>query len=203
VSNLLVLGAGGHGRVVAEAAADRFSKIAFLDDKSDRTETGTPPIIGSLAELVSHKEEYSHAVVAIGNNEQRLAMIERLLADGFQVTSVVHQSAVVSPSAIIEDGCVILAQAVVGAGARIGRGSIVNTSASIDHDCILGEGVHVSPGAHLAGSVSVGARTWIGIGAAVRECAVIGSDVVVGAGAAVVADVAPGITVTGVPARPD
>ena len=85
---------------------------------------------------------------------------------------------------------------------RIGIGAIINTDATVDHDCVLGSAVHVSPGAHLAGGVCVGDRSWVGIGSAVRQLARIGSDVMVGAGAAVVADIPDGCVVTGVPARP-
>lgn len=90
----------------------------------------------------------------------------------------------------------------MNAGACIGRGAILNTGCSVDHDCILGMTVHVSPGARLAGGVIIGEGSWIGIGASVKQLVRIGSRVIVGAGAVVLADVPDGITVVGVPARP-
>ena len=95
----------------------------------------------------------------------------------------------------------MFAQAVVQPGSRLGEGCIVNTAATVDHDCTLGAFVHISPGAHLAGGTQVGEDSWIGIGACTRQQVRIGSGVTVGAGAAVVGDVADGLTVAGVPAR--
>lgn len=108
----------------------------------------------------------------------------------------------VSPDTKIEYGSIVVAGAVVNIGATIGLGGIINIESSVDHDCVLGNGVHICPGARLAGDVHVGDRSWIDIGAAVRQGIQIGSDVVVGAGAAVVNDVPDELTVVGVPARP-
>ncbi len=201
MSGLLVLGAGGHGRVIADAASHSYQTIAFLDDSPDSCECGRWPVLGPIKDLSSYRNDFTQVTVAVGDNARRLLLIERLIGDGVRIVSIVHPSATVSPNASIGSGSVILAQSAVNIGSRLGLGCIVNTGATIDHDCELGDGVHVSPGAHLAGNVSVGARAWIGIGAAVREGVKIGADVVVGAGAAVIDNVAVCTTVVGVPAK--
>lgn len=190
---LVILGAGGHGRVVADIAeACGYGQISFLDDR-------WPEIIQSGAWRVTGSgtadEPYA---LGIGDNQTRLRLLEATPGDP---VTLVHPSAVVSPHAQLGAGCVICAGAVVGAFARLGPGSIVNTSASVDHDCDLEAGVHISPGARLGGGVSVGSRSWIGIGAAVREYTRLGTDTVIGAGAAVIRDVPDNTRMGGVPAK--
>jgi sugar O-acyltransferase (sialic acid O-acetyltransferase NeuD family) len=204
-SGLLIIGAGGHGKVVADAAQHQavWKQIAFLDRDTSLTEVLGLPIVGSdpaSSDLVSR---FPDAAVAIGDPRLRLELLDQLARIGYRLPVIRHPSAVVSPHATIESGCVLLANSVVNPGSRLGRGCIVNTAASIDHDCELADGVHVAPGAHLAGGVRVGNSTWIGIGTSVREYLTIGSAVTVGAGAAVVADIPDGQLVAGVPASRD
>jgi sugar O-acyltransferase (sialic acid O-acetyltransferase NeuD family) len=201
---LLILGAGGHGRVVADAAAaaGNWGAIAFLDDAFPGVaSSGSWPIVGRLAELNDRIGEYDACTAAFGDARLRLASIERATAAGFQVPMIVHPRATVSAHAVLASGCVVLAGAVINHGAEIASGCIVSTGATVDHDCVLAAGVHVCPGAHLAGDVSIGERTWFGIGAVAKQSLRIGADVTVGAGAVVVADVRDGVTVVGVPAR--
>jgi sugar O-acyltransferase (sialic acid O-acetyltransferase NeuD family) len=198
-SALLILGAGGHGRVVGELAAQvPASEILFLDDDLSK-----PGVIGPLTQCQEPdlRQRCPMAVVALGRARLRLQWLERLQQLGYHCPSLVHPTAWVSPTAVLDSGTVVLPQAAVMTGARLGAGCIVNTSASVDHDCRLGDGVHICPGAHLAGEVQVGPRSWIGIGASVIQGRRIGADVTVGAGAAVVHDLAEGVTAVGVPAR--
>lgn len=200
---LAVLGASGHGRVVADAAIESgWEDVVFFDDAADGPLTcGVWPIKGRTADLLASAHRFDGAVVAIGQNAVRLQKLMTLVASGVPLATVVHPRAVVSRSATIGGGSVVCAGAVVNPYAVVGRGAIVNTCASIDHDCVLGEGVHISPGAHLGGHVRVGDRSWVGIGAAVRHQVTIGQDVIIGAGAAVIGDVRSGLTVVGVPAE--
>lgn len=204
MSELLILGAGGHGKVVAEAARDGgdWRRIAFLDDRHpDLDHVLDWPVLGRCEDAADLRADFTHAAVAIGDAGLRLAWLERLAALGYRLDPIVHPSASISRSARLDAGVVVLAQAAINAGAIVGRGSIVNTGASVDHDCLLGEGVHVCPGARIAGEVRIGDGSWIGIGASVVQCLTIGRGVTVGAGAAVIADVADDLTVVGVPAR--
>ncbi len=202
---LLIVGAGGHGKVVADAALStgRWDEVVFLDDAwPGKKENGRWGISGKVENLSEWQIRCKDAVVAVGDNRLRLIFQHRLVDAGFEIVSVIHPSAQISPFTQIGAGSVVFANAVVNVGTVIGEGAIINTAATIDHDCRLGMGVHVSPGAHLAGGVLVGEFSWIGIGGVVRDLISIGSDVIVGAGAVVVADIPDGMTVMGVPARP-
>jgi len=203
MKSLLILGAGGHGRVVADAASLLgFIKIAFLDDADIRPAIPNPfEIIGKISHLENFSLHWKTAIVAIGNNEARLHYFQRLKEFGFDAPAVVHPTAVVSRHAQIGGGVFIAAGAIVNIGARIGNAAILNTGSTIDHDCVVGDGAHISPGANLAGSVSVGERAWVGIGASIREGMRVGTDSIVGAGSAVVSNVPDSATVVGTPAK--
>jgi len=195
MSDLLILGAGGHAKVVAETAlaSGYASRVTFLDD---RTHT---PLVQALEPHI--REQFPAAVVAIGHTATRLHWLEQLSALGYALPVLIHPTAWVSPSASLGPGSLVFAQAALQAQASIGMGVILNTGCSVDHDVCLADGVHVCPGARLAGEVTVGARSWIGIGACVIQQVRIGADVTIGAGAAVVHDLPDGITAVGIPAR--
>jgi sugar O-acyltransferase (sialic acid O-acetyltransferase NeuD family) len=201
---LAVVGAGQHGRVVAECAERLGCRRIGLFGGDAASDSSPAPwtLEGSENDLPDRRKEFPTFVVALGDNARRLAVHARLTSIGLGATTLVHPGATISSYARIGAGSVVLAGACVVIGAQIGEAVIVNTAASVDHDCVLGDGVHVSPGAHLAGGVRVGDRSWIGIGAVVRQGICIGRDAVIGAGAVVVADVADGVTVVGNPARP-
>jgi sugar O-acyltransferase (sialic acid O-acetyltransferase NeuD family) len=209
MASLLLLGAGGHARVVAETALTSgcFRRIAFLDDSC----TGPAqlpdqfgwPVIGPFVAALDPqvRQQFSASLVAIGNATVRLQWLPRLAAAGYEIPVVIHPTAWLSPSAQLGLGSVVFAQAAIQAQAVIGSGVILNTGCSVDHDAQLGDGVHICPGARLAGEVQVGDRSWIGIGASVIQQIRIGADVTVGAGAAVVRDLPDGVIAVGVPAR--
>lgn len=201
---LLILGAGGHAKVVAEAAlaTGRWDAVAFLDDRHPAArEVMGWPVLGRLGDAPSLRGRYPDALVAIGHCRTRLRVQNELRRNGFDLPVVVHPAAWVSPSATLGAGTVVFAQAAVNACARVGEACILNTGCSVDHDCALGDGVHVCPGARLAGEVAVGDATWVGIGSSVIQRVRLGADVTVGAGAAVLRDVPDGVTAVGVPAR--
>lgn len=201
---LAILGASGHGKVVADTAeVCGWQSVVFFDDAwPAKDRNGAWPVEGNTAALLERLSDFDAVLVAIGDNRIRLEKLVILRDAGARLASLVHPAATVSRYASMEGGSVVFAGAVVNAYARIGLGCILNTGCSVDHDCILLAAVHISPGAHLAGGVQVGEAGWIGIGACVRQSIRIGSRVMVGAGAVVVADVIDGATVTGVPARP-
>lgn len=203
IKRLAILGASGHGKVVADIAECLgWQHISFFDDAwPDKKKNSAWNVIGNSEILFKQLSYFSCVAVAIGSNDIRLNKLRELRQAGAVLTSLVHPSAIVSRYAVIEDGVVIVAGAVVNADARIGFGTIINTSASVGHDCVLGEACHICPGARLAGGVEIGARSWIGVGSSVRQLTKIGDDVLVGAGASVVNDIASHSLAVGVPAR--
>ena len=203
MTRLLIIGGGGHGAVVAEAAiaSGSWSEILFLDDELTGQCVLDHPVAGSVSELSGFLDDNTESLVAIGNNRQRLELLDRISENDGATATVIHPKAWISPSATISPGVVICAGVIVNARASIGPGCILNTGATIDHDCVIHAGAHISPGANLAGCVTIGMRTWVGIGSSVREGINIGKDSIVGAGAAVVEDVNDGVSVGGVPAR--
>lgn len=195
MTRLFIVGAGGHGKVVAETAEIcGYTDVSFLDQFwPDKTLNAHWPVVG-----LPKRDRYP-LFCAIGKNDVRARLFDELdLADS---PVLIHPDACVSRYAEIAAGTLILAGCVVNTDTIIGRGVILNTASSIDHDCQIADFVHISPGAHLAGKVTVGRSSWIGIGAVVREGVCIGSNVIVAAGAAVVNDVEDGARVGGVPAR--
>lgn len=197
-----VIGAGAQGRVVLDVwrASRPDLDIAFLDD--DASKHGTlihgAPVVGGLDVLDRIDAE---AVLAIGNNELRLAVAARL-ADKVRFAIVVHPSAAVLPTATLGPGTVVFAGAVVNTDARVGSHVIVNSGAIVEHDCILEDGVSVSPGARMGGRVHIRRGAFIATGATLAPRVDVGEGAIVGAGAVVVRDVAARSIVYGVPARP-
>ena len=202
MSKLLILGAGGHGKVVAEIASlmKQWDEIAFLDDSKELKQVNGYKVIDSLRNYHLYKQKYDNIFVAIGNNKFRIDLINNLLLEGFNVPILVHPSAVISKNVKIDKGTVIMAGAVINTNSVIGKGCIINTSSSIDHDCILKDGVHISPGVHEGGTVNIGKCSWVCIGSSIVNNTTIGNNVIIAAGAAVIKDVPDNVMVAGVPA---
>lgn len=203
--NLVIIGAGGHGKVVADTAEqmDKWQKIIFLDDASNQSYVLQHwPLIGASTELgQSVLPADCDAVVAIGNCQYRFKWINKLKNMGFNLPIICHPSAYISPHASVSNASVIFAQCAINAGAYIGQGCIINTGSTIDHDCIIGDYAHISPGAHLAGNTHVGEFSWLGIASCTKQQVKIGCHCIVGAGAVVLNDVDNNKVVAGNPAR--
>ncbi len=202
MKNLLIFGASGQGKVVADIAilSGRYEKIAFLDDDKTKKNFGDFEILGDIQYAIHNKDKFE-TIVAIGNNGIRRKIQTELEKEGVTVATLVHPSAVIAESVTLGIGSVVVAGAVVNPGAVIGKGCIVNTCASVDHDSIVGDFVHISVGAHITGTVKVGNGTFIGAGACVINNINICQNCVIGAGATVVENITESGTYVGVPAR--
>lgn len=197
MKRLLIIGASGHGKVVADIATKcGYTDIVFLDDDETVKWCGKYPVTAK-SDLI--KELDGDVVVAVGNAAIRQKLMGKI--DENRMVSLIHPNAVVAEDVEMGEGSVVMAGAVINPGSRLGKGCIVNTASSIDHDCKLGDYVHVAVGAHLAGNVEVGERSWIGAGATVSNNVRICGGCMVGAGAVVVKNIKEGGTYVGVPAR--
>ena len=194
---LVIIGASGHGKVIADIALKNgYEKIVFLDDDENVCECGGYPVIGKSSEVGRIDAD---VIIGIGNASIR-KKIQKSVSEEKLVT-LVHPGAVVAKDVIIGEGTVVMAGTVINSGTRIGKGCIVNTCSSVDHDCKVGDYVHISVGSHLCGTVSVGEETWIGAGATVINNVSICSECMIGAGAVVVQNITESGTYIGVPAR--
>ncbi len=201
-NKLIIIGASGHGKVVADIAIkmNKWQSIAFLDDDESIKKSMELEVIGKTADAFTYKVE-ADFFVAIGNNATREKVQEKLIEEGLTVVSLIHPNSVIGTDVEIGIGSVVMAGVVINCSSRIGKGCIINTSASLDHDNVIEDYVHISPGVNMAGTVKVGKGSWIGIGSVVSNNVNICSGCKVGAGAVVVKDITEPGTYVGVPAR--
>lgn len=197
MKKLVIIGASGHGKVVADIAKrNGYTEIVFLDDDESVVECGGYPVVGSSADVANMDAD---VIVAIGNAAIRERIQESV--DEGRMTMLIHSDAVVADGVVIGAGTVVMAGAVINPGTTIGRGCIVNTSSSIDHDCVIGDYVHVSVGVHIAGTCEIGEKTWIGAGATISNNVNICGNCTIGAGAVVIKNIETAGTYIGVPAK--
>jgi sugar O-acyltransferase (sialic acid O-acetyltransferase NeuD family) len=198
---IVVFGAGGHGKVVADVLlAAREDVLGFLDDSAAvGARVLGLPVLGGASWFEEHPAV--RVALGIGNNEARARVAAACEARGLRLVSAVHPRAVVSSSARVDEGAVIMALAVVNPDAVVGRGAIVNSGAVIEHDCVLGPFAHVSPNASLGGACKVGAFAHLGIGATMLPGTSVGERTIVGGGAVVTRALPPDVVALGIPAR--
>jgi len=205
---VLILGAGGHGRVVLDILlqAGRYDVVGFLDNNPNihgRRVDGIP-VCGGVGDLEALRAELdiSGVIIAIGDNGTRQGLARQIDRIGLELISAVHPSAALAHNATIGRNVVIAAGVVVCANCQIGDSVILNTGCIIDHQTMIGEGSHICPGVRIAGRVKVESGVFVGIGATVIPKVTLGCEAIIGAGAVVIEDVLPMATVVGVPARP-
>lgn len=199
---IILVGAGRFAEEIADLAADAGIDVAGTIEGIDasRADSGATPPIVWVGDQRAFEPDLP-VVPAIGSPRRR-ELMERLEAEGRRLATLIHPSAVIARSAVLEAGCVVFPNVVVGAWTTVGRATIVNRGALIGHHTTVGAYAFVGPGANIAGGVSIGDQAYIGIGAIVRDDRSVGANATVGAGAVVVADVGAGTTVIGLPARP-
>lgn len=194
MNRLIIIGANGHGKVVADIAVNvGYEDIVFLDDDETIKECAGFPVIGPTSKA---KTLQGDKVVAIGN-----AATRKRMQKGIEAVTLIHPKAIIGRRVTIGAGTVVMAGAIVNSDTVIGEGCIINTASSVDHDCVIGDYCHVAVGSHLSGTVSLGESVWIGAGAIVSNNISICSNCIVGAGAVVINDISEPGTYIGVPAR--
>jgi sugar O-acyltransferase (sialic acid O-acetyltransferase NeuD family) len=199
---LAIIGASGHGKVIAEIAELLGYEVLFFDDAyPEKLQVEHWSIKGCFKDFLLAKNSLAGAVVAIGNAQIRESILIQLQSNKIATPTLIHPTAIVSKYANIDDACVVMAGAVINAFATIGKGCIINSNTVVEHDCKLADFVHICPNSAVAGGTIIGERTWVGIGSNVRQMINIGADVLIGAGSVVVKDIPTGQTVVGVPAK--
>lgn len=198
---IIILGAGGHAKVIAESIIQNGDiVVGFLDDDPDiqgKEIYQGKTVLGKISDIDKYKDY--KVVIGIGNNKIRQKLAKELDCDW---TVVVHPSAVIATDVVINEGTVIMPGVVINPGTVIGRHAIINTGVTLDHDNQIGDYVHISPGAHLAGTVTVGNSTWICTGVTVINNITIGENNTIGAGAVVINNIEDSnSTYVGVPVR--
>lgn len=205
---ILLIGGGGHCKSVLDSLLDlnEYAEIGIVDNAN--TVGGQilgVPVVGADEDLPElFRQGYQYAFVAIGsigNPVQRIKLNGLLEEIGFISPQIIDPSAIVSPYAVLETGVFVGKRAVINAGATIGKCAIINTGAIVEHDCRIGDYVHISPGAVLSGGVSVSRHSHIGSNATVRQQISIGSDVIIGVGSVVVKDIPAHTTAYGNPCK--
>ena len=200
---LIIIGAGGHAKVVADCAEKLgYQDIRMLDDNYPSiTECGCWPVVGDTSMIAQFDNTAVEWFVGIGNNPVRAKLFERLKALKGSVATLIHPTAVLGMHVSVGEGTLILANVVLNPFSSVGKACILNTACSVDHDGDIADCVHIAPGSRLAGNVSVGARSFLGIGSTVIQQVHIGDDVTIGAGSTVLNDIDSGVTAVGSPAK--
>lgn len=209
MKRLIIIGAGGHGKVIADTATEQnlYQEIAFLDDIFNYDHQNKKSLIWQILGRIKDMNEprilerFEAAFVAIGNSKLRVSLIYSLKKLGYYIPVIKHPTSFVSNFSKIDEGTAVLANSNLQANSIVGKGCILNTGSNIDHEVNLSDGVHICPGSSIAGNVSIGKNSWIGIGSSVKENINIGSNVVVGAGAVVNKNLPDNIVAKGIPAK--
>lgn len=197
---LVIIGASGHGKVIADIAKKLdYNEIVFLDDDTTLVECNGYRVVGTTKDVKSYKSY--EFVVAIGNAEIRKKIQNQLSNENITIATLVHPNAVIGENVVLGEGTVVMAGAVVNPCVTIGNGCIINTCTSVDHDCVIGDFAHISVGAHIAGTVTIGECTWIGAGATIINNLNICGSCMIGAGAVIINNIDEPGTYVGVPAR--
>ena len=197
-NRLIIIGAGGHGKVIADnAIKNGYTDICFVDDHATGTCMGFP-VVGTGADVSTLDDGKTDFIIGVGNNEIRKRIAQ---AHDVNWVTLVHPSAQIGACVSIGKGTVVMAGAIINPCASIGEHCIINTGAIVEHDNAIGDYVHISPRAALGGTVRVGDLTHIGIGAVVRNNIQICGASTIGAGAVVVRNIDRPGTYIGVPVK--
>ena len=202
---IIIVGAGGHAKVVLETLRQDGTEVLGLVD-SDPEMNGASllgvPIIGGDDAVAEYSPHDVRLTIGLGSISQRRKLFGDFKDQAYEFANVIHPAAVVSNVAQLGEGVQIMAGAIIQADARIGDNVIINTGATVDHDCVIGGHVHIAPGATLAGNVRIGVGSLVGAGSTILENVSVGENCIIAGGATVISDVANNNTVAGTPATP-
>jgi acetyltransferase EpsM len=207
MEKIVIWGASGHAMVVADIIrlGGKYEVIGFIDNINPHrrgTEFCGAQILGGEEQLQRLQESGIHRIIlGFGNCGARLRLSESVKSKGFQIISAVHPQAIIASDVTIGSGTVVMGGAVINSGSLIGENVIINTASSVDHECDIRDGAHISPGVHLAGKVTIGRGTWVGIGACVVDHVSIGNGSLIGAGAVVIKNIPDNVIAYGNPAK--
>ena len=206
-NKLVLIGGGGHCKsIISSIDKSLFSDVVIVDslDSVGKSVDGVP-IVGTDDDLPKlYAEGYHNAFVAVGSvssSQKRMHIAESLSGFGFAFPSIIDSTAVLADSAVIGNGVFIGKNAVINAGSKIEDFAIINTGVIVDHDCTIGEYVHLSPGTVLSGMVNVGKNTHVGTGCSVKQGVSIGDNTTVGMGSVILHDIPPSCTAYGNPCK--
>ena len=200
---VVIIGAGGHARVLLDSMCLQGVKVLGALDKATDGNFAVP-ILGdddAISTYPTDAVELVNGLGSVGDTGLRSRIFEKFKQLGYSFRTVVHPSAVIAQDCVLGEGAQVMAGAVINTGARIGADSIINTGAVVDHECVIGSHVHIAPGCTLSGGVRVGDGAHVGTGAVVIQGISIGEHALLGAGAVAVRDVPAGAKALGVPAR--
>lgn len=198
MNKLIIIGAGGHGKVIADnALKNGYTDIGFVDDHAVGTCMDIP-IVGVTSDIEKMNDGKTDFIIGIGNNAVRKKIAEKYDVNWVKL---IHPSAQIAVNVTVGNGTVVMAGAVINACATVGEHCIINTRAVIEHDNIIKNYAHISPNAALGGTVRIGERTWIGLGASVINNINVCDNCIIGAGAVVVKNIDCEGTYAGVPVR--
>lgn len=203
---VVLLGAGGHAKVLLDILLEQNIEVLGIAEKAGTdlpSDVYGVPVIGNDSDVQQYppdKVELVNGIGSIGSTALRQKVYEKFKSQGYRFRQVIHPQAIISRRARLGEGVQVMSGAVVNIGTRIRENSIINTNASVDHDCLIGAHVHIAPGVTLSGGVTVGDGSHIGTGVSVVQGIEIGANVIVGAGAVVINNIAAGKTVCGIPA---
>ena len=187
---LAIIGAGGHGKVAGEIALlNQYNTIDFFDDKKSEIKNFPFEIIGNLELLKNNLKNYDDIFVAIGDNKIRFDKISWVKNEKKNIVNLIHPKSTISQFSSIELGSCVMANAVINAGTYIKEGVIINTSSSIDHDCLIEDYAHISPNCSLSGNVNVGKFSHLGAGTSVHPGINVGQNVKTGVGSKIYKDI--------------
>jgi acetyltransferase EpsM len=204
---VVIWGASGHALVVADTIRLEgvYEIIGMLDDRNPErggSEYHGFRVLGGREQLEGlRREGVEHAIVGVGDCAARLALADLLVESGFRLATAIHPRAILAADVKVGAGTLVVAGSVINPAAILGDNVIVNTGASVDHECILEDGVHIAPGVHMAAGVEIGRGAWVGIGSIVKERVRIGRGSLIGAGSLVLNDIPDGVIAYGRPAK--